>query len=401
MARVKVEVHCEKGMFDAGMKSVQGQLHEMKSLVASAFSGAAIAGIIAKTFAFADAIDKASLRMKMTTEETQVLKRIADDSGSSLDTIEGAFRKIEIARSKALGGDASMKANFKTLGVDDAMLKDKNNIIKIGAQVSSAAQHGSNDTQGVALAGLGIKGAAGDLTAIGDALKTFDEVAADLEGRGAIMSDKDIANMVQAQDEMEVMAQVALTQLAPFITGFLEYSMLAFDTLSIYFKNFFGMIVALADVAFEYLSNKIKHPFTAQPEVLGKVTNVLQTTAESFVSDSMDAEEDRQKKKNAMMDARASARSNQGTTNTLDKADKLQKAKAYDDSLTKSGNFLGASMRNAGSVVSQLDLEKQQLAVQKEIVAKYVIQQELLRIIANNTKPAVNGNEDITNWNPP
>ncbi len=83
MSRVKIDIHADKSGFDAAIKGVHHTLGELKGLVAGAFTVEAVKSVIEKTVEYAETIDKASLRMKMTTEETQALSIVARDAGTS------------------------------------------------------------------------------------------------------------------------------------------------------------------------------------------------------------------------------------------------------------------------------------------------------------------------------
>jgi hypothetical protein len=422
MSRVKVDITADKSGFESAVKGVEHSIEGLKEMVVGAFSVEAIAGIVEKTVEYADTIDKASLRMKMTTEETQALSIVAKEAGSSLETIEQAFRKIETARAKALGGDAKSVAAFKALGLDTATLSKSNNTLGIAGQLASAARNGSNDKDGVALGQLGLKKSAGDLTALGDSLQNFGEKVDELKSKGAIMEDKDIANIVRAKDELEIVGTTLMAQVAPWLSQLiegLEEGWIIFQTVA---QNTFTAIILMAQHTIDFIkglswksigdarqvaAGGIKGFFNSGGNFIGAVTgaftaaetggknpvndyikNIVGDVSDSFKGTSSEIDiklKEYADKIAAQLAARAKARENKPEAESKIIPVKGN-MKLYSDELTKSGNLIGASFQGVGSVVTALDVAKQQKASLDKIAEISQTQTDLLTTIANNTE---------------
>lgn len=432
-SRVQVKIDADKTGFDVGMKSIHHSFEEMKHMVAGAFTVEAVAGLVEKTFEYAETIDKASLRMKITTEETQALSLIAKDAGSSLETVETAFRKIELARAKALGGDKKSLASFDALGIDIKDLQKQGNITELGGKIAGAAGRGSNEFDGIALAGLGLKGAAGDLTAIGESLGNLHEKVEELKAAGAIMPDEDIANMVRAKDELEVISTVALAKIAPYISDAIEGVMMGAMMIKAAFTNLFSTIILLADHTLDYikglgaslskggkgalsgavtgfatggiaggvtglLTGAFSKDNKLTKDFMGNVGNDIKTGWTGIGDDINDGLNEMAADKAKMLADRAKQRQNNGGEDLIPVAKNTEKKehKLYSDSLTAAGNFMGASFRGVGAIVNQMDVAKRQLNVSQKQNENQVKANDLLKTIADNT--ANNESTDNTPW---
>jgi hypothetical protein len=369
LSRVVVRIDSDKSGFDAGMKGVSKSLEGIKELVAGAFTVEAISSMVEKTIDFADSMDKASLRMKMTTGEVQTLSIIASEAGTNLETVENAFRKIELARAKALGGDKQTLAAFGALGVNMADLKKGGNIADLGSKVAKAASEGSNDKEGVALQNLGLRETAGDLTALGDSLGHLHEKEQELKAIGAIISDQDIANIVEMKDQWEELKQRGIASFAPILSGLFT----GFQEFYVLFKSFFATVFAsimvLGDNAVTYIENLAKHflSFGRDGKSVAGISidagkqsfDNLSSLGKDFFSDVKDGFADLKTEKAARDAKRASLRTDKGGATAIETVKGPTDKKIYSDSLTNVGNFLGASFKGVGHVTSALDLQKQ------------------------------------------
>ena len=381
MARVKVDITGDASGFHSAMKSVKHSVEDIKTMIAGAFTAEAIGSLIEKTFDYADTIDKASLRMKITTEQTQALGIVAREAGTSLETIEGAFRKIEAARAKALGGDVRTRNLFKALGVSTADLSKSGNTIGLAGQVASAASHGSTDKEGVALQGLGLKSASSDLLALGDSLSNLDEEIQKLKAEGAIIPDEDIANMIRAKDEMEIVSNMLMAHVAPVISWLIEAVERYYVIFKAYWSNIFTAIVTMASDTLNYL---IHLPKALAGTLTGNKKDNLSTNTEKFTSrigedlkDTIGSIGDEIKtgmsEYNTSLEAQLAKRAAQRKQSDTGVVAPISPAKTkkgglsdYSDSLTSVGNMLGASFNNIGQVTSQLDVAKNQLKVTQD-----------------------------------
>lgn len=424
MSRVKVEIHADKSGFDSAVKGVEHSIEGLKEMVVGAFTVEAVKSIVEKTFEYADSIDKASLRMKMTTEQTQALSIMAKDAGSSLGVIEAAFKKIETARAKALGGNAKALAGFKALGIDTSELAKPNNTLGLATTMSKAAATGSNDREGVALGALGLKKSAGDLAVLSESLEDFNGKLDELKARGAIMEDKDIANIVRAKDELEIVGTTLMAKVAPWLSQLIEGIEEGWIILSTTAENTFAAIYLMAQHTIDYIKGlgaslmqggkgALSGAVTgfATGGVAGAATGFLTGAftkdnkltkdfignIKSDVSQTFEAnDKELTEKLNAYtqgiakkMEERAKARENKdhGVDTVTPPKTTKQNMKLYSDSLTASGNMIGASFQGAKSVTTSLDVAKQHLSESKTQTEQLEKLNESLAQVVDNTEP--------------
>lgn len=402
MSRVRVDLELNKNSFDRGLHSAKEGLNELKGFIAAAFTVDAIASAIEKTIEYADTIDKTSLRMKLTTEQVQTLGIVAEEAGSNLETIEAAFRKIELARAKALGGDNKLKEAFTKLGVDSSGLHGS--IIEIAAKVSSAGANGSNAVQGVALQDLGLKAAAGDLTAIGDALGRLNAKTAELKEQGAIISDEDIANIVEMKDEWELLEKQVMSGIAPILSWLFDSLEKYFVMFKAYWSNLFATIMTLATTTINYYENLWRHLLSGGKDgktfqgirdaATKEVGTDLKAGIQGITDDVNNGLEALQKNKEERDAKRKALRTDKPDADKL--GDVTSKPKSFTDSLTGGGNFLGASFGNAGAVATSLDIQKRQAASTDTLVRLTTEMLPLFTRIAENTIPR---QTPSTDWN--
>ena len=431
MPRVNIELTSTTNKFEAGLKNVAKSLEGFKELAIGAFSDEAVVSFIEKTIESADAVDKASLRLKMTTEQTQTLSIVAKQAGSSLETIETAFKKIELARNKALGGDAKILEAFKKEGITAQQLQLPNNTVNLAASLASAARNGSTDKEGVALMELGLKEASGDLTALGDNLQDFDSKVQQLKDEGAIMSDADIANLVRAKDELEILGTKAEAAIAPWLSQLIEGLEEGWIIIQTTAENVFTAIILLAENAVDYIKG-------LKDQLVNNGKNILEQTAvgyakggvfgaimggatatgkdgKSLASLTADYET---KKNQIIVDAyntnnndlasrldtyknqinkelaeRAKARQNKAEPVAPITPVKEKHFKVYSDSFTQTGNFLGAGFQTAGTAASQLDVSRQHLTEARKQTELHKQNTEFLQHI-DSSLAVIAGNGD-------
>jgi hypothetical protein len=251
MSRVKVDVELNQSKFQSGMEQMNKSLEGIKKLGEATFvafaiekAGEVLADVVNKTLEYADAIDKTSIRMGISTDEVQALGIAAKDAGSKLETIEEAYRKIQVAKQKALAGDKEAMAGLKGLGVSDSELHGKNDLDILGT-IASGAQHGGDKAQ-LELSKLGLKGAAGDLAAVGDKIKDLHKNIEDLKAEGRIMSQEDIDKINEAKDEFEAIEQQLAVQLAPVVAEAMKDILTGIILIKDYFGDLFQVIEKMA-----------------------------------------------------------------------------------------------------------------------------------------------------------
>jgi hypothetical protein len=297
------------------------------------------------------------------------------------------------------------------LGVNAQELSKSNNTIGLASHVASVAGNGSTDKQGVALQGLGLRGTSGDLIAIGDSLKDFSHKVSELKSKGAIMADKDIANLVRAKDELSVAGDMLMSKVAPIISQVIEGMEEGWIIVNAAVKGYFLFLLNMWDVVKKKCLDIIevfKHPiksaieagkseynniskvvndatdgyikggYSGAASAVGKdlkdgVTNsdigkAATSAADDFVKTMDKGLTELAQEKAALIAARAKARQNKDENDTPPK-DK-EHEKIYTNALRESGNMLGQSFNNMGQVTSAVDLAKQANALHQKAIAE-------------------------------
>jgi len=227
MVRFVIEATNKQAMTSLGevnkdVANLSGQLNgSLKSAMAGAFSIIAIGEAIKSTIEFGDTIDKAANNLGITTQYMQILKRVARDTGKEFGLMEKAINDVADAAQNALNGDKSKKNAFGLLGVNEKDLRTLNK----QDLVTKTAQGALKLPKEQALAALtDIYGKKVAPTLLGQAsqLANPEGVRAKLQGASQLMSDEDIARMVEIKDKFEDLADTMKVRVAPGISWLLD-----------------------------------------------------------------------------------------------------------------------------------------------------------------------------------
>lgn len=136
--------------FDARLAALEGKVVASSKTMSKSFGGiglGALAGLgigagIESVMAYAARIQDLSDQLGVSTDAIQHFGNAAEKNGSSLEAMGMGFRKLELARSKALQGDQELIQAFQRLGVsviDLAKLKPEELMQRLGASSLDAA----------------------------------------------------------------------------------------------------------------------------------------------------------------------------------------------------------------------------------------------------------------------
>src|SRR5213593_3021241 len=119
----------DKTGFDAGLNDAQKKAGQfgagLKSLLAAAFSIAAITAYTRSVIEYASQIKNASLRTCASTDAIQTLGHAAKLSGVEFETMVRAFKDLSKAREEAILDPHSRQAQvFEALGLSVKKLKE-------------------------------------------------------------------------------------------------------------------------------------------------------------------------------------------------------------------------------------------------------------------------------------
>jgi len=183
---------------------------ELKGQLASAFSVAAVAAAGKAVMDYADKIGNMSDRLGISTDELQRFDYAARQSGSSLETFQGVFEKLSVAREEALEGNEKIVESFARLGVamDDLKNRRLDELIKI---IARTVQAGDAQALLPALRDVGGKGA-------GELIPTFQAGLDETGSQAPIISAEDIEALKQAGDNFSALVQTLQADFAPVVS---------------------------------------------------------------------------------------------------------------------------------------------------------------------------------------
>jgi len=204
--------------FQAGVKQAESAAKglgkslnsELKGQLAGAFSVAAVVAAGKAVVDYADKIGNMSDRLGISTDELQRFDYAARQSGSSLETFQGVFEKLSVAREEALEGNAEIVQSFARLGVamDDLKNRRLDELIKI---IARTVQAGDAQALLPALRTVGGGGA-------GELIPTFQAGLDETGAQAPIISAEDIEAMKQAGDNFSALVQTLQSDLAPVVS---------------------------------------------------------------------------------------------------------------------------------------------------------------------------------------
>ncbi len=201
----------------AGAKKMNASLNKtIGGGLGTFFSAAAIGMAVKSSFDWADSIDEASKRLKISNSSVQTLMRSAKLGGTEFEKIESAMLKIDKAAQNAIGGDAKKQKAFAALGISsqDQRTASKDSLIQKAAAGAlkldtAQADQALREIFGDKLVGV-MQGAA-------DELSRMEQTKNDMIAAGQMVSDEDIAAIAAMKDEIDLFGQKLSAFLAPIL----------------------------------------------------------------------------------------------------------------------------------------------------------------------------------------
>jgi hypothetical protein len=149
MPDASVSLGLDANQFDRELASAAGKINNlgksMNSALGSLGAGLSLGGIVAGLKSLTDygaKIQDLSNQTGVSTDTLQHFGNAAEKNGTSLEAVGQAFRKLELARSKAIGGNEELAQAFLQLGVqmqDLQKLNPEQIMLKLGASSLNAA----------------------------------------------------------------------------------------------------------------------------------------------------------------------------------------------------------------------------------------------------------------------
>ena len=355
--------------FEIGAKRVQSLGDKMaktfKRDVASAFAGVFVADRLVdfglQAIRVSGQISDLSKQLGVSAEFLQEIKFAAELSGSSLDSFSSSIEKIQIARTKALGGNDELVKAFESLGVSSEQLKSSR-IEDIFIQIGKAFEDEANPEKLLeAFIQLAGRGGGALIPAMVSGLSD----AADQAHRlGLIMSQEVVNSMDEANDRLDILKAKATAGIGTIVGGLIEPVLNGIEHVYSAIEGF--LLASSTPEGGKELSG------------MAMVKHMAQQAVQSFRAswDSTDIEEQNRKDIQSRMDsARNAAKSFdfEATDAELKKARQIQASVntafmgAQGDSLARIGGFTGFQ------------------TTQQQVINTLKIQVDKLDRIVNNT----------------
>jgi hypothetical protein len=128
--------------FKANLKDAHSTYEKFAKTVGVGLSVAGIAAYSRSLIEYGTRVYDLGQRFGVSTSALQKFGNAAEENGSSLEGVARAFNKLDIAKSRSLGGNAAIIANFKALGItveDLRNLTPEEIMAKIGKSSMNAA----------------------------------------------------------------------------------------------------------------------------------------------------------------------------------------------------------------------------------------------------------------------
>ena len=230
-----------------GLSSTMGkQFAGLGGMIAGAFSIGAVVNLARETIAFGGQISDLSERYGVSTDMVQKLKFAAEQSGSSVESMLGAFKKMNLAMMDAMEGNEGKQDAFQRMGVsmDDLKSKSPEEVFRMIARAAKDMPHTPQLFADI----KDVLGKTGD-----ELLPAFkaglDEAIAKAERLGIVMSGSTIAALDNAGDQFDIFKLRAMSMFAPVVSFVSEIAFVFFDYIeaaSDILAEKFGAILAIA-----------------------------------------------------------------------------------------------------------------------------------------------------------
>ncbi len=337
--------------FEAGINKLEHSAahfgETLKGVALEAFGIFTLEQALSKTMETAKELVTESKRLGIGVEELQVMKQAAKENNVELGAMAKAFEKIDIAREKALGKSVEgqkLHGRFKQLGIDDDALKSQTAQSLFINQIRRSVTNTSPETVGPVLRDIMGK-SFGDMIPI---LSTdFEELRHKMERFGGIMSGETAVALKQFGDELELVGQIILAQLAPAMVWLAETLYKAFGKLAAGSASFGAATAHMKPGEIVGLFADLINPFGPSAETLLKKLNMPAAAAaykETATGWSKSLEEIKKEIEDKANKLRHPNIPNFGANPDESEHTKAKhEAAAKEDSMIRVGNFLGSS----------------------------------------------------------
>ena len=243
-----VEVTCEGSKLEAGLKNAESATQKFQrkldgwsvavgAAMTAAFVGAAKAlnSFFSSMVERGDALDKMSQRIGVSVEGIGKLSQMAQLCGSSMETFEGAIKKMQVGLEKAAQGSAEQQQAFQRLGLSITDLKamsPENQFLAVSKAMGGLTDQSERTAMAVQLFG---KSGTELMPFFNQGEEGISAMESKIEELGGVMSNEGSKAMAELKDAMTLLsngiagtAQNIMASLAPAITKGIELITQAF-----------------------------------------------------------------------------------------------------------------------------------------------------------------------------
>ena len=255
--------------------SLGKQFSGLGGAIAGAFSVGAIVNLARETIAFGGQITDLSERYGISTDMVQKLKFAAEQSGSSVESMLGGFKKMNLAMVDAMEGNEGKQDAFQRMGVsmDDLKSKSPEEVFRMIARAAKDMPHTPQLFADI----KDVLGKSGD-----ELLPAFkaglDEAIASAERLGIVMSASSIAALDTIGDQFDVIKIKAMSYFAPVLEsiagiahGFFDFIEIGTDMMA----EQFGRLLVLAE---QLINLDFKGAARTAADIIKGGTTIMQVT---------------------------------------------------------------------------------------------------------------------------
>ena len=263
-----VEVTCEGSKLEAGLKDAESATQKFQrkldgwsvavgAAVTAAFVGAtkALNSFFSSMIDRGDALDKMSQRIGVSVEGIGKLSQMAQLCGSSMETFEGAIKKMQVGLEKAAQGSAEQQQAFQRLGLSITDLKamsPEDQFLAVSKAMGGLTDQSERTAMAVQLFGKSGTELMPFFNQGEEGISSMEQKITEL---GGVMSNEGAKAMADLKDAMTLLkngiagtAQNLMANLAPAITKGIELITKAFTATKQFLSNHPGIKMLIGTV---------------------------------------------------------------------------------------------------------------------------------------------------------
>ncbi len=224
--RLQAHVGLDGSGFEAGLNRLEHAgkhaFGELRNFALASFGVAGIEAMFMKSVSNAKELTNAAKQLGSDgVEGVQLLRQAAKDASIDLVTVEKAFEKLNVARSKVLNkgkGWEEMAAGFKGLGINDLTMSTQ--AMVTGPMRNAALTMNPANFEPLMKAVTGLR----SVSELIPFLQTdFEELGDKMKKMGMVVSTDMAVKLKAVGDNFEMLSQILVAQVGPALLQFVEW----------------------------------------------------------------------------------------------------------------------------------------------------------------------------------